>query len=250
MSDQDRPRKVRRVDFHPDEYIVGASALTFEEQGVFWMICALVVSHGGPIDADYKRLGALGHVRPSKAERIVDRLIEMGKITKNGSKLVQKRAETQLKLAQNRIENASKNAQKRWSEPKENNHLEDATAYRPSIANHQPSTINHQPPNKKTRASRASAFDEFWSLYPRKVGKQAAIRKWDHVTKRTEPEVIIAGLKRLLPELTATERRYQPNPATWLNQGRWEDETGAVQPDSGAVNIDDVLKGVFAAARA
>jgi hypothetical protein len=82
----------------------------------------------------------------------------------------------------------------------------------------------------------SNGFDSFWLAYPKKIGKGAAMKKWD-------------GLKRLgrlppLPDLIAAverqktwdqwqkdEGQYIPNPATWLNQSRWEDEqtTGGPQ---------------------
>jgi hypothetical protein len=67
-------------------------------------------------------------------------------------------------------------------------------------------------------------FDEWWSLYPKKVGKQAARRRWGLVVRDTDPGVIMAGLRAQLPSLSERERRFVPDPATWLNAGRWEDE--------------------------
>jgi len=70
-------------------------------------------------------------------------------------------------------------------------------------------------------------FEEFWQLYPRKVGKAAAQKAWwrikpaaDHHTK------ILAAINeaKKCEQWKADNGRYIPNPATWLNQGRWDDE--------------------------
>lgn len=70
-----------------------------------------------------------------------------------------------------------------------------------------------------------AGFDEWWSLYPHKVAKGDARKAWATVTKRTTPEVITAGLRRQVRDLTdAKERGFCPYPATWLRRERWEDE--------------------------
>lgn len=65
-------------------------------------------------------------------------------------------------------------------------------------------------------------FDTFWAQYPRKVGKQAAIKAYTKALKLTTPDVVIAGVERLKRE--AREPQFIPHPATWLNEGRWDDE--------------------------
>lgn len=70
------------------------------------------------------------------------------------------------------------------------------------------------------------AFSEFWALYPRKTSKIAAERAWTKAVKAVDPAVIIAAI----PAAVAQWRREQrpldkvPYPATWLNNGSWEDE--------------------------
>lgn len=66
-------------------------------------------------------------------------------------------------------------------------------------------------------------FVEFYDAYPRKVGHKAALAAWEKATRTVAPQVILAGLHRLLPALRAKDQQYIPHPATWLNQGRWAD---------------------------
>lgn len=68
-------------------------------------------------------------------------------------------------------------------------------------------------------------FNEFWTLYPRKVGKRVALKSWDRLTKQEQSDVLEALPNHLKYwKLKNTESEYIPHPATWLNQGRWEDE--------------------------
>jgi len=66
------------------------------------------------------------------------------------------------------------------------------------------------------------AFDAFWSLYPNKTGKGAGRKAWDKAVTRAEVDVIMAGLQRYVNK---RDDRNWCNPATWLNQDRWEDQT-------------------------
>lgn len=70
-----------------------------------------------------------------------------------------------------------------------------------------------------------TTFDHFWSLYPRRVSKRVAVKAWEkEMRSGTDPDEIISGLRRQLPYLRSKEPQFIPHPATWLNQGRWEDE--------------------------
>jgi len=67
-------------------------------------------------------------------------------------------------------------------------------------------------------------FDEFWSLYPKKVDKKkarAAFTKLD--PDDTLFDTIIKALKK---QKTSDQwvRGYIPNPTTWLNGERWNDD--------------------------
>jgi hypothetical protein len=75
----------------------------------------------------------------------------------------------------------------------------------------------------RAKVSYGSEFDEFWAAYPRRVGKGAAAKSWQMVTASVSPEVIMAGLRRH-EGYWPSELQYIPHPATWLNQGRWQDD--------------------------
>lgn len=76
-------------------------------------------------------------------------------------------------------------------------------------------------------------FDAFWKAYPSKVGKDAARkafakRKFD---EKTFAQVLQAlELHKVSERWTKDNGQYIPNPATWLNQGRWEDEMPGTAP--------------------
>ena len=71
-------------------------------------------------------------------------------------------------------------------------------------------------------------FDEFWTLYPKKQGKGAALKAWEKVKPTKELHAkILASVQDNVNRNQQWQRdggRYIPLPATWLNQTRWLDE--------------------------
>ena len=66
-------------------------------------------------------------------------------------------------------------------------------------------------------------FDTFWARWPSpKKGKAVAKKAWDKV-----PEADYDALMTALDKQKTSDTRFMtftPNPSTWLNQRRWEDE--------------------------
>lgn len=80
---------------------------------------------------------------------------------------------------------------------------------------------------RKAEATDNVLFDRFWTTYPKKVGKEKALRAFEKVHP-TEDQLV-----RMLEAITEQSRvyswskatwKYIPHTATWLNQKRWEDE--------------------------
>ena len=73
-------------------------------------------------------------------------------------------------------------------------------------------------------------FDEFWAAYPKHVAKQPARKAWAKLKADADLLAkILAALEWQKREESwrREDGRYIPNPATWLNARRWEDEPGA-----------------------
>lgn len=70
-------------------------------------------------------------------------------------------------------------------------------------------------------------FEGFWAAYPKKVGKDAARKAFG---KRKPDQLLVDRMLAAIGTQAQSEQwlkdggKYIPNPATWLNQGRWDDE--------------------------
>lgn len=71
------------------------------------------------------------------------------------------------------------------------------------------------------------AFDAFWQAYPKKVGKLAAKKAFDKANVPVETLLDALERQKCGEQWQKDNGQYIPNPATWLNQGRWEDECKA-----------------------
>jgi len=81
--------------------------------------------------------------------------------------------------------------------------------------------------SKVNKSNNGNLFDLFWLNYPKKVGKGAALKAWNRVIGKNE---VLEQIKIILPEQISSVQwnkdngQYIPNPATYINQRRWEDE--------------------------
>lgn len=86
---------------------------------------------------------------------------------------------------------------------------------------------------KRTSSSPSATsmeFDQFWEAYPKKVGKQLAIKAYAKALKATTPQKILDGVQGLIGQ--KLETKFIPHPTSWLNAGRWEDELEPTKPSS------------------
>lgn len=76
---------------------------------------------------------------------------------------------------------------------------------------------------KPRRIAYSAIFEDFWRVYPRKVGKRAARDAFAEAIREVDPQVILEAAKRYAADPNR-EPQFTAHPTTWLRQGRWEDE--------------------------
>jgi len=67
-------------------------------------------------------------------------------------------------------------------------------------------------------------FDMFWMTYPKKVGKEAARKAWLKVNPNLTIVLQALSWQKESPQWFKNNGQFIPNPSTWINQHRWEDE--------------------------
>lgn len=82
-----------------------------------------------------------------------------------------------------------------------------------------------------------AGFGEFWLAYPKKVGKDSAMKAFE--SRKPDAELLARMLSAIAVQAksqawTKDAGQFIPNPATWLNQGRWQDEEVGTTPTANA----------------
>lgn len=98
----------------------------------------------------------------------------------------------------------------------------------------QASNTDKNDKNDKNVNTYTDDFLEFWQAYPKKVGKGAAWSAWKKTKKQRPPNgrvVEAVNTQKRSDQWSRDGGQYIPNPATWLNQHRWEDEAEAAHQE-------------------
>lgn len=109
------------------------------------------------------------------------------------------------------------------------------------------SPTKQQPPSAAPKVD--EVFDQFWSAYPRKVGKEAARKAFRKACTLAPASLITMAAARYAADPNLPEPTYVPHPSTWLSGGRWDDgplATRPLFPASGKPNLDDKVRATLA----
>lgn len=137
------------------------------------------------------------------------------------------RCDREIEVFHGKSEKARNSANARWKNANAKRAHSERNANEPVFdANQEPRTKNQE--EAKSNASSAEdseGFDAFWTLYPKKTAKKDALKAWKKIRSR-DCSRIMRGLFDHLncDQWSRDGGSYIPNPATWLNGERWNDE--------------------------
>jgi uncharacterized protein YdaU (DUF1376 family) len=80
-------------------------------------------------------------------------------------------------------------------------------------------------------------FKSFWEAYPKKVGKGFAAKAWEKHKPDLDQVLNALAWQTVQPNWTKNGGQYVPNPATYINQQRWQDE-----PQQGQNTLTTLVK--------
>jgi len=141
--------KVRKVDFSPDEFLVGVAGMRPFDIGVYWVTVSLIYSSGGPIEADDPRLFRMLKAKVTDIAAALYRLETASKLHRNGSQIDNKRARKEIESAVKRISNARENGMKGGRHSSKINGIKNQAGYSVGLPAEKLSlttTTHHTPP--------------------------------------------------------------------------------------------------------
>lgn len=92
-----------------------------------------------------------------------------------------------------------------------------------------------------------AGFDEFWKAYPKKVGKDAALKAWEKI--KPDDDLLAKILKSVSAAAKSKDwmkdaGEFIPHASTWINGKRWEDFTEATVIQADAWKQDPRFRGL------
>lgn len=94
-----------------------------------------------------------------------------------------------------------------------------------------PETASEDPP-ELIDPEYSSEFEQFWQVYPKKVGKRRAFQAWRSSARNRPNLPFVLSKLTVYAALPEVKDGYALNPARWIDERRWED-TWQPQPQAG-----------------
>lgn len=79
--------------------------------------------------------------------------------------------------------------------------------------------------NDENEKNSVQLAEKIYQAYPRKVGKKKAIQAIVKAMNEVDIDELLAKVNMFSKSVIGQEAKYIPHPATWFNEGRWEDDT-------------------------
>lgn len=222
---------------YPGDELKQVFKLSNEQRGIYWTL-KLGCWEAVTLPNDERKLAQMAGTTPARLRTLWPGIRPLFELTDDGQ-LTHPGLDEQRKKQAARSEASRVANEARWGDPRPPDYVSDqvsdcdpikhpkAIRKRSFSSSSSPSKQKENPPSPLAAADAAErddGFREFWEAYPRKTGKLAARKAWRKALNAQSKGVILQALTdQVGAGQFSPEDRYRPHPATWLNQGRWED---------------------------
>jgi len=202
-----------------------------EGYGLYWYCIELIVGKTSSdnitfeLKHDARIIARNTGSTPQKVEEMMKRFVTLGLFENTDGKI------TCLKVAKRLMSSATSNPQMR--NLIQNIKISHDTVMTASDKISPDKTRLDKTRLDKNKPSRAVAlvneyvddgFNQFWEAYPKKVGRDAALKSWEKVKPLIDDVIYALAWQKQTEQWSKNNGQYIPNPSTYLNQGRWKDE--------------------------
>ncbi len=266
--------------FYPRDWLESTRGLTLEQRGAYIdLICILMEMEGHLVDDD-KWIAHHMHVNARKWRSMKQGLVEHQKIAIQDGQIVNDRCLKEIDALMTQRRNLADSAVKRERNKRETSVKHpgniDENSEKINENNGSDTTVvplrarvldldtdkeeKKEPPTvplegddapKRRRSSvpeeYPKGFEAFWEIYPRKVGKGAASKAWGRLSleQRRRAYRALKEQRQSLRGQIRTDGNYCPHPATWINEGRFDDEPPGDDPSLSADALMDKYKHIY-----
>ena len=225
--------------FHIGDYRRDTSHLSLLEHGVYRQLLDQYYMTEQPISTEDAKVMRSLCVRSADEMQALANVLE-DFFVKTDQGHIHKRCDIDIAAFHGKSESAREAANVRWAAARATlnanamqTHSEGNATGMPTT-NHKPLTINHKP--RTTNKPSNEGFELFYEAYPKKVAKSAALKAW--VAANINADMVPVILTDIATrsqgrDWTKEDGQFVPNPATYINQRRWEDVQNT--PKSGGI---------------
>lgn len=160
----------------------------------------------------------------------ISELIERKVIQIKGDKLLQKRMVSDGELSRKRAVAGSNGGKQKLSKTSSKSQANSVNGN--GIVNEDGDDIKPTGEKPKSSSKQDECFAQFWQAYPRKVGKQDAIKAFAKVDVGVDALLAVLEKQKGSEQWQKDGGQFIPHPATWLNGRRWEDELEPVPQEA------------------
>ena len=232
----------------PSDWLAGRiSRKSFEVQGAFIHLCQLYwVKHGqftihqATLEIGKDLLERLSESEIVKTEGEEIRIEFLDMQMEDLNRLIERRKEAGRKGGQASAKQIEASAKQIEASAKQT----EASAKQTEADKIRLDKIREEEIRKKEEIKNTCAmFDQFWAIYPRKTGKQAASKSFAKLSNADQQEAM-NNISRLYAQ---TPVQFVPHAATYLNGKRWEDQAIQRTPNFAYSNLtsDDEQLPIF-----
>jgi uncharacterized protein YdaU (DUF1376 family) len=141
-----------RIDFYPQDWLIDTARLTPEERGIYIQIVSMIYANRGAIENDHNWIARASNCSTRLASSVIKNLIEKKFLHISGSKLTQKRAESELNMKRTHLELSSKGGRTKAEKEREVNKNKDLTSTDPTFSVSTPTATATPSPIEKDAA--------------------------------------------------------------------------------------------------
>jgi uncharacterized protein YdaU (DUF1376 family) len=211
------------MQLYVSDFLGDTLHLSTEQIGAYMLLLMAMWNAGGSLPDDDAKLARVCRMSIKKWRVVSDDL--MAFFQRENGQVLHNRLTKEIKKSESKSElRASAGAE--GGRAKALKDKEARLAKATVLPQHLPDTITRSSSSLRSE-HKPAGFNEFWAMYPNKVGKPDAERKFAKALAKTDLETLMAGLRRYVAK---TDDRPWCNPSTWLNQERWADQPAVGPP--------------------
>jgi uncharacterized protein YdaU (DUF1376 family) len=196
------------------DYRADTGHLTLLEHGCYHQLLDQYYLNEQPLPLEVDKIFRLLSAR-TEDEKIAIQNVLNDFFIKTEVGFIQRRADDEIKFYHDRIDLASKagraSAEKRANSNRRSTDVQPTNNYNKELITNNYIDIY-------------TDFDSFWAEFPRKIGKEAARKSWNKIRPNLQDVLKALAWQKQSKQWFEKGGQFIPNPATYLNQHRWEDE--------------------------